>query len=268
MCIRYFISRSTFIDYPRKRPKTQKPESYFDFFDKPRKASAVPQPIIANKFNNSNVAVIEPSKNVHHSTGINGKVCSYLCQPEVRKARHEILKKKRPPSPTETVASSLKYSNMRKALPTNDENENRLYMEKSRIIPPTPSPPIVTIENFDEPDTKPITIIRGAPPNNYGPSYGRRASTIHSPSIDAKNSYPLLQRNQTKIIEGNHEYVKSLKKNSMASIVTSADDEFNRRTSIDSRKLSHSQSLDESPSFVVLKEPCKQNKWMKSNWYM
>lgn len=242
----------------------------------PRQISPIRQAIISPKFHNSNVAIIEPSQNIHHPTGldVNDAPCTYLRQPEVRRARHEILKKKRPPSPNKSIAAAMKYETMKKGVAVDSDEENRLYMEKSRMVTPLPSPPVqVTVENVDEPNGKPITLLRGA-----SPKYGRRASNVQrSPSIDAKGpsvgTPPLpLQRNHSKIIEGNREYGRGVKKASITSTttnttITNNEDDTRRRSSIP-RKLTQSQSLDESRSFVVLKDPYKQtNKWMKSNWY-
>lgn len=108
-------------------------------------------------------------------------------------------------------------------------------------------PPIrVTIENVDEPFTKSTTFIRTKSPIQYG----RRSEN----NAQAK-------RNLSKIIEGNYEYT-ARKKSSLTS-TTTTDDEFGNS----GKRLVSSQSL-EAPSFVVLREPCKQNKWMKSSWYL
>lgn len=222
------------------------------------------------------MAIIEPSQNMHHPTGldVNEAPCEYLRQPEVRRARHEILKKKRPPSPNKSIAAAMKYETMKKGVPVDSDEENRLYMERSRMVTPTPSPPVqVTVENVDEPNGKPITLLRGT-----SPRYGRRASNAQrSLSVDTEatdtGTTPLpLQRNHSKIIEGNREYGRGVKKASITSTTTnttiaSTEDDTRRRSSIP-RKLLPTQSLDESRSFVVLKDPYKQaNKWMKSNWY-
>lgn len=241
------------MDFPRRRPVTLKPESHFDFFKQSRKPSPIRNAIIANRFN-PRVAVIEPTKNVHHPTGIDEP--SYLCSPEVRKARREILIKERPPSPSKTIAAAIRSTGH--IFPTNEDDEDGKYNEKSHIVSPKLSPPIkVTIENFDEPHKKPTTILRSA---QISPRFGRRSSSIqHASSIDAKHrSYN--KRNQTKIIEGNVGYMK--KKNSLSS-TTTTDDEY--LTGL--KKLNDFKSVNAAPSFVVLKDPSKENKWMKSSWY-
>lgn len=246
----------------------------------PRKISPQRQPIITTKFPNSNIAIIEPSTNIHLATKFDEPACTFLRQPEVRRARHEILKKKRPPSPSKSISSTMKYEMMKKGLTVDSDEENRIFMERSRMVTPTPSPPIhVTLENVDDPNAKPITLLRAT-----SPKFGRRASVVQrSPSIDVKptvnTSATLLpptpamahHRNHSKIIEGNREYGRGGKKASITSTITttttaSNDNDHNWRSM--PRKLSHSQSVEEPRSFVVLKDPYKQTgKWMKSNWY-
>lgn len=231
-----------------------KPESHFDLFEQPRKPSPIRNAIIANRFN-PRVAVIEPTKNVHHPTGIDDP--SYLCSPEVRKARREILIKERPPSPSKTIAAAIRSAG--DTFPTNETDEDRKYNEKSRIVSPNLSPPIkVTIENYDEPYKKPTTILRST---QISPKFGRRSSSIqHASSVDAKHRSSHHKRNQTKIIEGNVGYMK--KKSSLSS-TTTTDDEY--LTGL--KKLNDFKSVNAAPSFVVLKDPSKENKWMKSSWY-
>lgn len=209
-----------------------------------------------DKFN-PRIAIIEPSKNAHHQTGLESP--SYLCRPEVRKARHEILKKERPPTPSRTIATAVKTTG--DIFPTNEDDENFKYNERSRIVSPKLSSPVqVTIENFDEPNTKPTTILQSS---THSPKFGRRASMQPNSSVDAKiNSH--MKRNQTKIVEGNSGYGKGQKKDSLTS-TTSTEDE---PALMARRKMSlMNQNRESAPSFVILKEPCKENKWMKSSWY-
>lgn len=242
------------MDFPRRRPITLKPENHFDFFEQSHKPSPIRNVIIANRFN-PRVAVIEPTKNIHHQTGMEDP--SYLCSPEVRKARREILIKKRPPSPSKTIAAAIR--NTGDIVSTNENDDNRKYNEKSRIVSPKLNPSIkVTIENFDEPNKKPTTILRST---YISPRYGRRSSSIqHASSVDAKHNRSYNKRNQTTIIEGNVGYIK--KKNSLSS-TTTTDDEY----MIGLKKLNDFKSVMAAPSFVVLKDPSKENKWMKSSWY-
>lgn len=159
----------------------------------------------------------------------------YLCQPEVRKARHEMLIKKRPPRQTiaETVRS---YGHI---VPTNEDDENQSYNDRSRIVKSPVKPPVhITIENVDQRKTKPAIPIH----NESFVKFGRRAVT------DTK-------RNRSKIIDGNYLYTP--KKKSSFSSSTTMDDEYGN----DSKQLVSRQSL-ESPSFFVLKDPIRQNKWI------
>lgn len=205
-------------------------------------------PILRSKYA-GRVAVVEPSKNVHHPTGLDANPF-FLCQPEVRKARREILIRERPPSPHKTLAAAIRTAGP--IPPVDEDEENKIFREKSRIITSaSPKTIHVTVENVDEPRTKPETILTV----KNSPKYGRRASAAKPPARDMKANAAKM-RNQSKIVEGNRDYNKKLnKKNSITS--TTTDDE------------GKSNSNDETtPSFVVLKDPCNQSKWMKSSWYI
>lgn len=238
-----------------------------NFFEMPSSAGSLGSPpppprapILTNKFS-TRVAIIEPSKNIHHPTGIDVDP-SYLCQPEVRKARREILIRKRPPSPSKTLAASIK--SVGQLLSTNEEEENKIYNANSHIIVPDtkPLPITVTVENFDEPKDKISTILTVNSPKKHG----RRAS-VNNNKITSKElltkGHMQKQRNRTKIIEGNRDYLNSnmSKKNSLSSITTTTtmtDDDASMGTLTDSRNPT-------SKSFVILNEPCTENKWMKSS---
>lgn len=237
-----FNFRVKFTDFPRQRPVTHHPENHFDFIEKQRQLSPVNHVISVPKFN-PHVAIVEPTLN--RSPTID-KDPHYLCQPEVRKARREILLKKRPPSPSQTISAAIR--NTGRVYPTNEDDESRRHNDRSRNVKTAIRPPIqVTIENVDEPFTKSTTYIRDKSPIRHG----RR--------FDGGNSHA--KRNLSKIIEGNYEYT-ARKKSSLTS-TTTTDDDFGNG----GKKLTSSKSL-EAPSFVVLKEPCTQNKWMKSSWYL
>lgn len=243
---------STYLDFPRARPITKKPEAHFDFTDIPSIEPIVSSPISTTKYH-PRVAVVEPSKNVHHPTGLDFDP-TYFCQPEVRKARKEFLIRKRPPSPSKTIAAVIKSSG--EIFPTTEEDDNKIYNEKSRIVPPLSNQTIhVTVENVDEPDVKPSTILSIQSP----PKFGRRASIIDMKASAQK------QRNRSKIIEGNRNYSDQnlLKKNSLSSTTTD-DDSILNKAEIDNNSRKNAKK---PPSFVILKEPCKQNKWMKTSWY-
>lgn len=169
----------------------------------------------------------------------------------MRKARRENSIKKRPATPSQTIAAAVRSTGQ--IFPTDEGEENRRYNERSHIVTSAVKPPVhVTIENFDEPSTKPITII-----GNKSPKYGRRIS-LQMADINGNSN---AKRNLSKIIEGNHKYTS--KKKSSLSSSTTVDDEYSSA----SNKLMSSDSL-EGPSFVILNEPTKNNKWMKSSWYL
>lgn len=241
-----------FTDFPRRRPLTQRPEAHFDFFEQRRRSPSPVQPvIITSKFNPNPhvVTAIDSIPNIPHTVVKNP---FYLCQPEVRKARREILIKKRAASPSQTIAAAVRTTG--NIFPTDDDEMNRRYNERSHIIKTPVKPTVhVTIENFDEPSTKPITII-----GNRSPKHGRRIS-VQTADVNG-NSYA--KRNLSKIIEGNHEYTSKKKSSLTSTTSTATDDEY----TLASKRLMSSQGM-EGPSFVILKEPIKNNKWMKSSWY-
>lgn len=234
--------------------------NFFEMSSSPASRGSPPlprAPILANKFT-TKVAVIEPSKNIHHPTGIDDDP-SYLCQPEVRKARRELLIRKRPPSPSKTLSASIKSAGQ--LVVTNEEEENKIYNAKSHIITSdTKPPPIVTVENFDDPKAKTSTISTV----NSPPKHGRRASMLNNnlSSNETTKSQVQRQRNRAKIIEGNRDYFNAnpTKKNSLSSTTTTTmtDDEASV-TAVDGRR------SPTSKSFVILNEPCNENKWMKSS---
>lgn len=169
----------------------------------------------------------------------------------MRKARREVLIKKRPPSPNSTISAAIRgHGPIGKV---NEDEENQRYNERSHIVTsPVKAPIQVMIDDYDEPHIKPTTLL-SAPVHLKSPRYGRRIS-MQTPNLSANLH---AKRNLSKIIEGNYEYTKK-----KTSLTSSTDDDLGNGT----RKLVSSQSVD-TPSFVVLKDPMKQNKWMKSSWY-
>lgn len=160
--------------------------------------------------------------------------------------------KKRSPTPSQTISAAVR-SVGRATIPNEDE-ENLRYNERARIVSSPVKPPVqVFVDSYDEP-TKPI--LQTKSPNKSG----RRVS-MQTPHASA-SANPHAKRNLSKIIEGNYEYSKK-----KSSLTSSTDDEFGNG----GKKLVNSQSLD-GPSFVVLKDSMKQNKWMKSTsasaWYL
>lgn len=235
------FSRVKFTEFPRRRPVTHKPETNFDFFERSRKLStSIRQPeITTNYISKSNVAIIEPSQNIHEPSKMS-QDSFYLCQPEVRKARREILIKKRPTSSRQIIDASMRCNGHISL--TNEDEENRSYNERSRIIKSSVEPPVdLTIENFHQTNAKTIY-------NKNSVKYGRRTS---DQVVDA-NETNQAKRNLSKIIEGNHEYAA---KNKSSSIMSRSNE----------RKVINAER-GESPSFVILKDPIKQNKWMQSSW--
>lgn len=243
-----------FTEFPRRRPSVQKPESHFEFFEKQRKQSPSARPAIISPKFNQNVAVVEPSQNIHQPPTID-KNPFYLCQPEVRKARREVLIKKRPPSPSQKLSTAIRRNGPIGRI--NENEENQRYNERSHIVTAPVKPPVqVLIDNYDEPSIKPIPLLSAPTISVKSPAkYGRRVS-VQTPNLSA-NSHA--KRNLSKIIEGNYEYTRK-----KSSLTSSTDDDFANGAT---RKLVSSQSL-ETPSFVVLNDPMKQNKWMKSSWYL
>lgn len=240
-----------FTEFPRRRPIVSKRESHFDFFEAPRKRSPIRPAIISPKFN-PNIAVVEPSQNIHQPPITIDKNPFYLCQPEVRKARHEVLIKKRPPTPSQTISTAIRRNGPIGRI--NEDEDNQRYNEQSHIIQSPVKPPVqVIIDNYDEPSIKPIPLLSSAPVMSAA-KYGRRVS-VQTSNPNAINSYA--KRNLSKIIEGNYEYTRK-----KSSLTSSTDDEHGNHT----RKLLSSQSA-ETPSFVVLNDAVQQNQWMKSSWY-
>lgn len=261
-CSIFFHISSNYLDFPRARPTTKRPETNMIFFEMPPSPGSVGSPpptrapILTNKYG-ARVAVIEPSKNIHHPTGLDADP-SYLCQPEVRKARRELLIRKRPPSPSKTLAASIKSVDQVSLI--NEDEENKIYNAKSHIVSSEtkPLPITVTVENFDDPKDKASTILTV----NSPPKHGRRASVINN-EISSKEpikGYVQRQRNRAKIIEGNRDYFGT-KKNSLSSTTTTTtmtDDEASDAAINASRNPT-------STSFIILNEPCNENKWMKSS---
>lgn len=133
---------------------------------------------------------------------------------------------------------------------TNEDEENRSYNERSRIIKSPVNRKIhVTIENFDEKNAKPMIH------NLNHVKYGRRAST----QVGDTNANNQSKRRLSKTITGNYEYTSK----DRSSFSSSMDDKFDDNN----KKLVSSPNL-ESPSFVILQDPIKQNKWMKPSWYL
>lgn len=156
-----------------------------------------------------------------------------MCQPEVRRAKQDLLLKNR--SPRKEINNNLTEKTFQKDFvgsPTNDLQSNKSAAPKSprnsSVKSRNTSPSFkLTVQNVDDPG--------GSFKKKLSPKFGRRASRDVK---RGKDSHKI--RNQTKVIEGNRDYI------------------------IDN----NTRARNEQPPFVVLKEPCKQNRWMKQSvWY-
>lgn len=208
--------RATYLDFPRSRPTVTKPSSNIKLGETNPKP---PVNVSDNKFE-SNPLI----KNIHEPIL---EDLSFLCQPEVRRAKKEMLIKERQAykePATNTMDTTFSGG------PTDDLKANKSALPpasargeplKSRNASPSFK---LTVKNVDDP---------GGTFKKTTPKFGRRASI-------GKEAHRL--RNRTKIIEGNREYVEPMP---------------------DHRR----KSTRDGPSFIVLNEPCKQSKWMKPLWY-
>lgn len=155
----------------------------------------------------------------------------FMCQPEVRRAKKDLLLKNR--SPRREINNNNAEQTFQADFvgsPTDDLKSNnsaalKSPRTKSRNISPSFK---LTVQNVDDPG--------GSFKKKLSPKFGRRASKDVKRGKDSHK-----MRNQTKVIEGNRDYIID-----------------NKTTRV----------RNEQPPFVVLKEPCKQNRWMKQSvWY-
>lgn len=217
---------STFLNFPRTRPVINKPPTNINLYDAAKKKKDHRSSSITKRFEPNSL-----SKNVHDP---NLEDLPFMCQPEVRRAKQDLLIKKR--SPRKEINNNLVEKTFEKDFfgsPTNDLKSNnsaalkspRSSIGKSRNTSPSFK---LTVQNVDDPG--------GSFKKKLSPKFGRRASKDVKRGKDSHNI-----RNQTKVIEGNRNYIVDNK----------------------TRK----EKNGEAP-FVVLNEPCKQNKWMKQSvWY-
>lgn len=173
-----------------------------------------------------------------HDAPINLENLPFLCQPEVRKAKKELLIKEHSPprkeisnfSSTGTIEKNISMPPDKSTVKSG--NVSRRSSIKSRNASPTYK---LLVENVDVPKgsfKKPT------------PKFGRRKSVDSGAGKDAHKL-----RNRSKIIEMNPNYLKdnsSINKN----VIFSQDKNYKN-----------------IPSFIVLNEPCKQSSWMKPSWY-
>ncbi|KAJ6641204.1 hypothetical protein Bhyg_06139 [Pseudolycoriella hygida] len=218
--------RTSFLNFSRNRPVTNKPPTNINLYDSTKSTRGRRSSSINKRFEPNSL-----SKNVHDP---NLEDLPFMHQPEVRRAKQDLLIKKR--SPRKEINNNIGEKTFEMEFigsPADDLKSNKAANVKS---PRTPilksrntSPCFkLTVENVDDPG--------GSFKKKTSPKFGRRASRDVK---RVKDSHKI--RNQTKVIEGNRDYVL------------------------------HNQAArngSEEPPFVVLKEPCKQNRWMKhSVWY-
>lgn len=215
------------MDFPRSRPITKKPPINFKLSDPTAsyQQRRVPQ---------SPIKKLDPLKNVHSSSDLEN--LPFQCQPEVRRAKNDLLLKKRSPPRTmqlETITSHVIGA-------PSDELTNKTS-NKEPLQAKSSSPTFkLTVQNVDDPGG---TFIK-----KPTPKFGRRASTLGGQHVsDAQRI-----RNRTRIIEGNRQY---------------PDTHQHILGGGQNKKPASKSPSDVSPSFIVLNEPCTQTKWMKSSWY-
>lgn len=172
-------------------------------------------------------------KQIHHVTTTEDPLNNlpFMCQPEVRKAKKEILIKERSPTRDQPLHQDLDiFEQNIIGLPSAEKTDKSEKPE--RTVSPVarqPSPSFkLMVQNVDDP---------GGTFRKTIPKFGRRAS--HAVS----EAHRL--RNRTRVIEGNRKYCDAK----------------------ETKDLKNRRSTDQAPSFIVLNEPCKQNKWMKPSWY-
>lgn len=182
----------------------------------------------------SPIKTLDPLKNVHSSSDLEN--LPFQCQPEVRRAKNDLLLKKRSPPRSmqlETITSHTIGE------PSDELTNKASNMELLKAKSPSPTFKL-TVQNVDDPGG---TFIK-----KPTPKFGRRASTLGGQHVsDAQRI-----RNRTRVVEGNRQY----------------PDTYQHILGGSQNKKTPTKMPSEiSPSFIVLKEPCKQTKWMKSSWY-
>lgn len=222
-------------DFPRSRPVTKKPPINFKLCD-PNTSSTHQRRITQSPPAKS----IIPSKNIHsppQPLNLDLENLPYQCQPEVRRAQNDLLLKKRIPSSRPINVDTITEHVMGSA---SDEMTNKTSSVISSMKNKSTSPTFkLTVENVDDPGG---TFIK-----KPTPKFGRRASTTTLGGQHISDAQRI--RNRTRVIEGNRNY----------------PDTHNHI--LGGGKNSKQNTNEISPSFIVLKEPCKQTKWMKSSWY-
>lgn len=236
--------KTHYLDFPRSRPITKKPQTSIRF---------VPGSASHNK--------IYPDKPIpsiikHNIHDPETQDISTLCQPpEVRKAQMELLKRERTFEnrrqifdqmkrnlPTQLDSDIATTTPIQTATDTEHEGSSSNEEHLRRRRPASPMFKLL-VENVDD---------IGGTFRRKSPKYGRRAINLNEPLPQQESikdsSYNL--RNETKVIEGNVDYVKD----------TEAFYSSNRKHPI------QKEYLDMEPSFVVLDEPepVSSNRWMRN----
>lgn len=143
-----------------------------------------------------------------------------------------MLIRTRPPSPSKSIAATIK--NAGDMTMTTEEDDNKIYNEKSRIVTPETgsiTPEIkITDDTEDLDDSTDAAIPHMGFLNAAGPKFGRRSQA---------------RRKHTSIAR-----------------------ETQHPSSTDATSDTDLEPSDMEPSFVILKEPCKQNKWLTPSWYL
>lgn len=206
---------------------TNKPPTNINLYDSAKKKRDRRVSTINKKFEPNSL-----SKNVHDP---NLEDLPFMSQPEVRRAKQDLLIKNRSPR-REINNNNFAEKTFQKDFvgsPTDDLRSNNSAAQKSprhsSVKPRNISPSFkLTVQNVDDPG--------GSFKKKPSPKFGRRASRDVKVRRDSHKI-----RNQTKVVEGNRDYM--------------FDSQIARER-------------NENPPFVVLNEPCKQNRWMKhSVWY-
>lgn len=185
------------------------------------------------------------TRNMHEPNGDN---VAFMSQPEVRRAKQDLLIKERIGrkdvmihQPAEVfVANSLQQITSPEAKHIDVDRANLSSQPLPSHTRRSSSPTFkLTVKNVDDP---------GGNFKRTTPRFGRRS--IVGGGI--KEAHRL--RNRTKVVEGNREYSKET-----------------RMATVHQSNVAHQHTAKRSPvdphSFVVLKEPSMPSNWMKSSWY-
>lgn len=238
--------KTHYLDFPRSRPITKKPQTSIRFIP----ASAAHDKIYPEKPQSTSTI----KHNIHDPET---QDISTLCQPpEVRKAQMELLKRDRTIDKRRQI-----FDTMNRNLPKHLDNDTLTTTTPVQTATDTehegsssndeklrrrrPSSPMfkLLVENVDD---------MGGTFRRKSPKYGRRAINLTEPlppeSQNQRASHSM--RNETRVIEGNPDYVRE------------TEGCYSSK-----QKLCETQFLNMEPSFVVLDEPqpIQSNRWMKSH---